>query len=122
MTVILCVDENFNLLFNNRRVSKDEFVIKDIIDVFGLNIQMNSYSLKMFQEYGFDINLNSEIHFIESIIDLNEYNEIMIYNFNRSYPSDVKVDISIFFKVEEIEFSGRSHDKITRSLYRRKEV
>ena len=53
ITVILiaCVDDNYGLLFNGRRVSKDETVIKKLLETIGNNkLWMSEYTSSLFQE------------------------------------------------------------------------
>ena len=49
MDVFICVDDNNGMLFNGRRQSRDEAVVKDILEFAGNdNIWMSSYSSKLF--------------------------------------------------------------------------
>ena len=53
ITVILiaCVDDKYGLLFNGRRVSKDETVIKKLLETIGDNkLWMSQYTSSLFQE------------------------------------------------------------------------
>lgn len=47
--------------------------------------------------------------------------EVICYRWNRRYPSDVKLDLPLegWNVMEETEFAGKSHEKITRTVYRR---
>lgn len=47
--------------------------------------------------------------------------EIVLYKWNRDYPADLffKVDLSKWRPEERKEFSGYSHEKITREIYNR---
>ena len=48
---------------------------------------------------------------------------LILYRWNRAYPSDVRweLDLSQFALTERAEFSGTSHETITRERYTRKE-
>ena len=53
ITVILiaCVDDNYGLLFNGRRVSKDETVIKKLLETIGDNkLWVSQYTSPLFQK------------------------------------------------------------------------
>lgn len=133
MKVIVCLDDKLGMLFNKRRLSKDREVIKDIMDlVNGENLSMISYSYQMFAEvdYGnivvdetFLLN-NNGYCFVEtdSLIDYKDaIDEIIIYWWNRHYPSDLKfgIDLKEYAKYESNEFIGYSHEKITREIYKK---
>ena len=47
--------------------------------------------------------------------------EVICYRWNRRYPSDVKLDLPLegWNVMEETEFAGKSHERITRTVYRR---
>ena len=48
--------------------------------------------------------------------------EVICYRWNRRYPSDVKLDLSLegWNVMEETEFAGKSHERITRTVYGQK--
>ena len=54
---------------------------------------------------------------------INKINNIIIYKWNRIYPSDLYFDINLISNSWELletkEFEGSSHEKITRIIYRR---
>ena len=50
MTVFVCVDDHNGMLFNHRRQSRDEAVLKDMLDAAGTDIWMNGYSSKLFRK------------------------------------------------------------------------
>ena len=50
MIVILCLEDKKGMMFNNRRQSKDKFVIQDILKlVDGKKLFISSYSESLFQ-------------------------------------------------------------------------
>ena len=63
-------------------------------------------------------------YFIENI-DLKSYedslDEIVVYRWNRVYPADFycEIDLGAFNIMSEGEFSGSSHEKITKIVYSR---
>ncbi len=127
MKLISCVDDNYGLLFFKKRVSKDSKIIEDI---FSLNekLSMNEYSYKMFCDYGYLGEIIISEYNIENTYFFNEVNTfennkdievLILYKFNRSYPSDIKLKIELddYILVETMDFIGSSHEKITREKY-----
>ena len=125
------------MMFNKRRQSQDKLLrvsIKELVK--GKTLFMNEYSYKLYK----DIN-NENIIVSENYLDdcendnfclvenkpLNNYIEkidnIIIYKWNRIYPSDLYFDVDIkneqWELIETEEFQGSSHEKITKETYRR---
>lgn len=132
MIVILCLDDKKGMMFNNRRQSKDKFVIQDILKlVDGKKLFISSYSESLFQ--GLESNLIIDDNFLNNVAkedycfvennNLKDFSEkiekIIVYKWNRIYPSDLKLEIPIqdWNLIDSFEFSGNSHDKITREVY-----
>ena len=137
MKVIVCVDDNNGMMFNNRRQSRDRNIIDDIVqNVVGGNLLMAPYSETLFK------NSNIKAFFLaEDILDeaapedycfidnksLLPYSyridELIIYRWNRKYPADMYLDIDpakLSLKlVSATEFVGSSHEKITKELYKK---
>ena len=131
MNVILCLDDNKGLLFNNRRQSRDKAVLDDIFN--GLNgekLTITSFSEKLFADYSeniivddtpFDNEENSNI-FAENLSlqqFMTKIDKITVYNWNRVYPCDFycDVDFSQLTLIEETELMGNSHEKITKQIF-----
>lgn len=133
MKLIVCVDENNGMLFNNKRQSRDRVLIEHIIDlVKNKKIWMNKYSENLFKfkiEYNlFENNFESigdeDFCFIENISPKlleEKTDELIIYNWNRTYPADMYFDICLddWILKSENEFEGFSHEKITQKIYTR---
>lgn len=131
MKIILCLDDNNGMLFNNRRQSRDKTVIEDIIsNLKNERLFISSFSEKLFDEYSENIIVDEEflekisddnICFVEnqSLKDLENITEITVYRWNRVYPADFccDVDFSKFTLISETEFKGNSHDKITKQIF-----
>lgn len=134
MNIIVCVDDNNGMMFNKRRVSQDIVLREDIYKNLGdKKLIMNAYSFKMFQKDGTDkdiiveenIPIKDEVNF-QFIEDksLSQFEgkieKIIIYYWNRRYPSDLKFDIDVsngnWEVVSEEEFAGKSHEKITKKI------
>lgn len=132
MIVILCLDDKKGMMFNNRRQSKDKFVIQDILKlVDGKKLLISSYSESLFQ--GLESKLIIDDNFLNNPAEedycfvennnLKDFSEkiekIIVYKWNRIYPSDLKLEITIqdWNLIDRFEFVGNSHDKITREVY-----
>lgn len=136
MTVIVCIDNAGGMLFNKRRQSKDKLLLEDIKRLSGgKDILISPFSEKLFSTSGIPYRLTerpldegdkSDIVFIENF-HLSEYidniDTLIIYKWNRDYPSDFYLDIDTKkdgFKIKSRrEFKGNSHEKITREDYTR---
>ena len=138
MKMVASVENGNGLLFGGRRVSRDEEVYKDMLRSLGEGerLWMSAYSAKLFDfctdkrisvDEGFLKKASQgDVCFIEDGCCLKDYHifdEIILYRWNRSYPSDVVFDIEAcgreFFLVSATEFPGKSHQKITKEVYQR---
>ncbi len=134
MKVIICLDDNGGMLFNNRRQSRDKEVLKDIVNnLKGNKIYLSPFSQKLFADYPDSVIADedflveageNDVCFIENkpLKDVSGISEITVYKWNRIYPSDLKCDIdfSLYNLVESVDFKGFSHDKITKETYKLK--
>lgn len=134
MTLIFCVDDNFGLMFNNRRQSRDVAVLEDIKELYnGRPIYVHPYSENLFKEndvpyfIGYGDKKDNGIYFMENTCppDLfNKAEKIIIYHWGRLYPSDKQLDFSFIGKNFELEstytFSGNSHKEIRREIFVRR--
>ncbi len=132
MNIIVCVDKDNGILFNNRRLSKDKIVSEKILEITASSkLLMNEYTKSLFEnseniivDNDFLQNANSgDFCFIENS-DINEYDKIeqvYIFNWNRKYPADrfFNFNLSNFKKVNTENFAGNSHEKITLEIYTR---
>ena len=132
MKVIICLDDNGGMLFNNRRQSRDKEVLKDIIDSLkGNKLYASAFSQKLFSDYADSVIIDddfltkaseNDLCFVENkpLKSVSGINEIIVYKWNRIYPADFKcdIDLSKYKLVESIDFKGFSHEKITKEIYR----
>lgn len=131
MIVIMCLDKNNGIRFNNRRQSKDREVIADIVKKYAnKTIWMNEYSEELFEEYDNflkcvdeDYLLNADkmdYCFVESrevIGYMKDVKEIIVYRWDKVYPSDEIIELN-GYKIEKIqEIKGYSHDVIQKEFY-----
>lgn len=136
MKLIVCLDNNNGMLFNRRRLSRDSTLCRHVLDTAcGAAVWMNAYSRQLFEGLdgnicGYDGDLSrvkqDEYLFAEDLdvaplIPMAE--EIILYRWNRTYPSDVKFPVSVLDTgwrlVCRQDFSGHSHEKLTQEVYRR---
>lgn len=130
MKVIICIDDNKGMLFNNRRQSRDAKVLEDIVSLTN-EVWIDSFSEKLFEGANVKINVDpmfldkagtSEFCFVENqklLPYVDDIEQLIVYKWNRSYPSDFKLDLDLnsWKLVEAVDFAGTSHDTITREIY-----
>ena len=134
MNLIVCIDDNNGLLFNKLRQSSDSEVINRIVEIIEDNkLLCNSYTAKLFDNKKCNQVINDEFLniaeendycFLENsdiIPYINNVKKLIIYHWNRKYPSDKKFPTEDFLKFMKksstYEFKGNSHDKITEEIY-----
>ena len=126
MTIILCLDDKNGLSFNNRRQNRDRIVIEDIIQ--NNNVYILEHSACLFAEHSVNkvnnvSDLPNDAVYFHEITDpkniIDQFDTVIIYRWNRHYPSDVKFEFTMnnYKKIHEEEFVGFSHDKITKEVY-----
>lgn len=136
MRLIVCLDERMGMEFNKRRQSRDSRLIEDmLIYTAPSNLYISEYSKLLFadvekvtvlEDATFLKNLSDQDYFFmeKKLPDLKKYpiNELVIYHWNRHYPSDVwfDLDMSPFDLCETKDFEGSSHEKITREVFKKK--
>lgn len=128
MKIIVCVDNSGGMIFNNRRQSRDKAVIADIMgDVAGGRLALFEYSMPLFKDYEnvFCVSEAAEAGeyplFVENPENISgvSFDELTVYRWNRDYPHDkaFDCDFSNFSCISVTEFSGNSHEKITKCVY-----
>lgn len=144
MVIVACADDLYGMMFNHRRQSKDLAVTEDIchmIDSEEGNVKMwiKQYSSSLFVDKeelcnriivddAFSEKCNkADFCFIEGEISaelLGRAEKVILYRWNRVYPSDCKLDSAAledaFAKTQIIEFAGSSHELITKEIYIKK--
>lgn len=128
MIAILCLDQKNGLYFNERRQSKDRYVIRDIVrNVGDKTLHINKYSEELFEKTNINLKISDDYFdgakkgdfcFIENqIVDLKDTEKIVVYRWDKSYPTDYKVSLNRFKLISTLEFQGYSHDKIVKEVY-----
>ncbi len=130
MDIIVCLDDKGGMLFNKRRQSKDRAVLEDMKGCLSAPLTIDAFSEKLFADTGIDYRVGepeeSGVFFAENV-KISEIvdtcTRIVIYKWNRIYPSDFKFDIDLpkegFVLKSTKDFAGTSHEKITREIYER---
>lgn len=128
MIGIVCLDQNNGMYFNERRQSRDRYVIRDITDMTKDSVlYINSYSEELFENFKnqyivsndyFSNAKENDYCFVENqILDESRVNKMVVYRWDKVYPSDYRIDISGWKLISTLEFMGYSHDKITKEVY-----
>ena len=126
MKLIVCLDDNKGMMFNNRRQSRDKILIENVLEICkGEKLYTNEYSSKLFPEKFVEIfdsmeEIGNGYCFAENFtVNEDSLEEIIVYKWNRVYPADVHFNISLenWKLTETVDFEGSSHDKITREIY-----
>lgn len=131
MQVIITVENRNGMLFNHRRVSRDQKVSERILAYCKeKRLWMNAYSAKLFEN-------NPQIRVSETFLEqkdaicfvedqdvtpyLPEIDTIILFHWNRDYPADFffTVDLSEWNRIHQEEFAGKSHEKITMEVYKK---
>ena len=133
MTLIICADDRGGLLFNKRRLSRDQKVCQHILEYCdGRTLFMNAYSASIFPRNCPNIRVDEK--FMEQVGEgelcfaenadisplLLRAKTIVVYRWNRTYPSDRKLPdgaLSSRKLIRSTEFEGNSHPKITQEVY-----
>ena len=130
MEIIICLDDNNGMLFNNRRQSRDSKLLLDIKNSLNGNLTIFPFSEKLVSsaEIPYEIMSGSAsentVLFVEDR-GIKEFlpvtNKITVYRWNRDYPADLTLDIDLakegFRSVSVYEFAGSSHEKITKEVF-----
>ena len=132
MEIIICLDDNNGMLFNNRRQSRDSKVLLDIKNSLNGSLTIFPFSEKLVAsaEIPYEIMSGSAsentVLFVEDR-GIKEFlpvtNKITVYRWNRVYPADMSLDIVLsaegFRITQTVDFEGTSHEKITKEVYER---
>ncbi len=134
MKLIVCLDDAGGMMFNHRRQSRDRVLVADMIHhTQNASLLVSPYSAPLFGEDAphlrvvtnpFENAGANDYCFLEDTPlppTLDAIDELVIYRWNRLYPSDVRFacDTSAFALAESREFAGSSHDKITKEIWKK---
>ena len=115
MQVIVCVDDNGGMMFNKRRQSRDRVLCECVM-------RLSEDDRIIVSENYLEEASGEDFCFVEKEplkAFENEIKKLIIFKWNRVYPADQYLDIDPekMTKVQEEEFVGFSHEKITMEVY-----
>ena len=139
MKIIVCLDDNNGMLFNGRRQSRDKILLEDMLTAVaesGSRLWVAPFSEKLLRSY---MENRPFVTVDESFLDkaaeqdfcfveaeplkawLSQITTVILYRWNRVYPADTyfDMDLSSWQLVSTGEFSGASHERITKEVYTR---
>lgn len=132
MTIYVCLDDRNGMLFNRRRQSRDAAVLADIQASIPGVLTIDPFSEKLIRSAQIPYVLAPEAPSPDAHFFLENRpaaqtvplaSEIVIYRWNRHYPADTHWDAALadygFALRETREFRGKSHEKITKEVYRK---
>ena len=132
MNLIICLDDKNGMMFNGRRQSRDSVLCERLLSIFGDKLYMSPYSAKLFPS-GSPITVcdfvacaeKDGFFFAEDTdFSLDSAEKIVIYRWNRHYPSDkiftLDLDALGYTLVSSTDFSGSSHPVITEQIFQKK--
>lgn len=128
MTIIICLDDNNGYQFGGKRQSVDREVRNRILKLADV-IRCDAYTASQFDEadrsrlyigndYLSTINGTCFVE-LSDISDL-KYDRLIVFRWNRAYPSTKKFTVPEGFRsVSKENFTGYSHDRITMEVFTR---
>lgn len=136
MTVMVCLDNKYGMLFGGRRQSRDKAVVSDILrEAEGGRLLIAPYSTILFADCEkipeavpdfLDSAGEGDFCFVEKehlAPYADKLSKIILYKWNRDYPSDFALDIEPetigLHLVRQEDFPGFSHEKITKEVFER---
>lgn len=137
MKAIVCVDNSLGIMFNKRRMSQDVNQRNDLFQLLNDEpLYMSAYSGSLYDvPHRNNIRISNAYHrecedhyclFEDDKINdyIQDIQELILYCWNRDYPSDKKLSLNFskFNIKHEYEFTGSSHNTITRIIYERKKT
>ncbi len=133
ITLVVTVDSRGGVIYNGRRQSRDRLLIKDLCESTNGRIFISEYSLALFKGYEDRVVVSrdpleecgdGETCFIEGASFFNHLDSIgriIMYDWGEPYPFDRRLELYSLIKgkepIEEYEFEGYSHKKITKGIY-----
>ncbi len=133
LNLIICMDEQNGIMFNNRRQSRDRAVCEDVLNMIGAaSLYTDSYSYRLFESFDDNrviccgepaISAGRDDYCFAEDMDMTaaaaKADKLIIYCWNKTYPADRYFDIDTerFELVMQTEFGGSSHEIITKKVY-----
>ena len=132
LTGIIALDDRNGYSLFGKRLSKDRKMLEDMTGLLevGQCLYVSQYSLGIFSEdlrrhlicsLPDTVSDDGMIFFEASDFSSFGLDRLIVYRWNRHYPSDVKYNPYLhgWKKISSYDFRGYSHEKITREVYER---
>ncbi|MBR7116127.1 MAG: ribonuclease Z [Clostridia bacterium] len=130
ITVVICLDDEGGMTVFGKRQSRDRVLIEELCESVSAPIYVNTFSSFLFRDRADRVHISDDplgdcpdggVAFIENLPllpHIDDIGTVILYKWNRLYPSDVKIDISFDgFRVESRkDFVGSSHERITKII------
>ena len=132
MNLIICLGDKNGMMFNGRRQSRDSVLCERLLSIFGDKLYMSPYSAKLFPsdspitvcDFGACAEKDGFFFAEDTDFSLDSAEKIVIYRWNRHYPSDkiftFDLDALGYTLVSSTDFSGSSHPVITEQIFQKK--
>lgn len=132
MILMVCVDDNLGMAFNHRRQSQDRVLRRKMLErAAGTPLWMSPYSARQFAPLAENIRVAEDFWARAGAGEycltelqppgawLDRLEGVVLYRWNRRYPSDVKFDLPLegFTLRARQDFAGYSHPQITEEVY-----
>ena len=131
MKIIVCIDKDKGMMFNNRRQSRDRLVIEDMAKhLNGEPLWISPYSEALLKDSGIQYTASEDplasagdgYCFLEDRSPApyqEQITEVILYHWNRKYPADLVFDLNMkdFKRKSTSDFPGSSHDQITKEVW-----
>ena len=136
MKIIVAIDDDSGMLFNQRRQSKDAVLRERILEMAKDTVLwMNAYTRKQFSDVPAFVRVSEkpldeagkgEFCFVEDMgvaAFEDKIEEMIVFRWNRRYPSDLQLDFNPIEHnmklVSAEDFRGTSHEKITVEVWKK---
>ena len=135
MKIAVCLDDRNGMLFAGRRQSMDRLLREEFLKLTaGARVWMDAYTAQQFAQVQETITVDEnfltkaetddwcfvERGDLQPVAD--RITEVVLYRWNRAYPSDRKFPMELFENrwelVSRYDFAGSSHEQITQEVYR----
>ena len=133
MNICVCVDDSMGMSFFGKRQSRDRLLIERLLSHTEYDrILVSAYSAPLFAEFGdsrvctvdgYGGCTERDLCFLEldTVPDAGDTERIVLYRWNRRYPSDKKFPYSPsecgFTLASRVDLAGNSHDNITEEVW-----
>lgn len=133
MNLIVCLDQRNGMLFGGRRQSMDRLLRQRMLQFVGDGkLWISSYTARQFDTFPNSVIVDDfflekaapgDYCFVENddiLAAVSRARKIIIYRWDRIYPSDVTFPEQIFSKrnkISEYKFQGYSHKEITEEVF-----